>query len=490
MLWSRNLSTSPRTLYTTTDGISLLSGGFSASNAATLKNYLQAATNAEATNIINYVSGTDISGYRPRTVTIPPDTTAKVWKLGDIVSSTPKVQGWIKLNGYNLDPPSGYGDTSYQKYLDSIEYKKRGMVYVGANDGMLHAFKLGSPETANSTTDKFLISQLCDDINGNGKCDVGETPAANLGKEIWSYIPKNSLPYLKYLTDPNYCHLFYVDATPYLVEASINMPSDCTTGVNSTCPRETTFIKDAQDKDTRNLDMSKTSWRTIVIGGMGQGGACRKVTGGACATGNCSHTTSTSCTVDANCPAGEKCLLNCVKTPIMDPVDNAKGLGYSSYFALDVTNPGSPSLLWEFSEANIPDANKGLGFSTSGPAVVRIGNRGQNGNWYAVFASGPTGPIDTGLRQFMGKSDQNLRLFVVDMKTGALVRTIDTGLSNAFGGSLATATVDTDRWRPDRPGNYQDDVFYVGYTQRSGTNWVGGVLRVSTRRSLIPTIGW
>jgi type IV pilus assembly protein PilY1 len=482
-LWSRNLSTSPRTLFTTTSSSYPFSQlAFSPSSAATLKNYLQAATNAEATDIINYVGGTDISGYRPRTAAISPDPTPKVWKLGDIVSSTPKVESWIKINGYNLDPPAGYGDDSYQKYLDSIEYKSRGMVFVGANDGMLHAFKLGSPVPRSSTTDKFLVSQLCDDINGNGKCDADEL-GTTLGQETWSYVPKNALPYLKYLGDPNYCHLFYVDETPYLVDASINMPSDCITGVNSTCPRKTIFTKDALGKDTKNLDMDKTSWRTIVIGGMGQGGACRKGTGGLCATGNCSHTISTSCSVDANCPAGERCLLNCVKTPIMDPSDNAKGLGYSSYFALDVTNPGTPSLLWEFSEANIPDANKGLGFSTSGPVIVRTGARDQNGNWYAVFASGPTGPIDTGLRQFLGKSDQNLKLFVLDLKTGALLRTIDTGLSNAFGGSLSGANVDTDRWRPDRTGNYQDDVFYVGYTQWSGTSWIGGVLRVSTKES-------
>jgi type IV pilus assembly protein PilY1 len=474
VLWSRNVLTSPRTLYTTTDETSLVSFTGLDPNSATVRGYFQAASSTEATNIINYVKGLDVVGYRPRTVTISPDTTPKVWKLGDIISSTPKVQGWIKLNSYNMESPAGYGDNTYQKYIDSIEYKSRGMVYVGANDGMLHAFKLGSPEPLNSTSDRFLISQMCDDTNGNGKCDAGETSGANFGKEIWSYIPKNALPYLKYMTDPNYCHLYYVDATPYLLDASINMPTDCTTGVNATCVRETTYTS-----GTSNLDLTKTSWRTIVIGGMGQGGACRKATGGTCATGNCSHTLSTSCSVDANCPSGERCLLNCVKTPTMDPADNTKGLGYSAYFALDVTNPGSPALLWEFSEADIPDANKGLGFSTSGPVVVRTGMSGQNGKWYAVFASGPTGPIDTGLRQFLAKSDQNLKLFVVDLKTGALVRTIDTGISNAFGGFLTNASVDTDRWRSDRAGNYQDDVFYVGYTKWSGTNWIGGVLRVT-----------
>jgi type IV pilus assembly protein PilY1 len=460
-----------RTLFTTTSSAYPFARlDLTSSNAAVLKGYLQAASDAEATNIINYIRGTDgkyctisaaacssdanctggagdtCTSYRARTVTIPTyDATARVWKLGDIISSTPRLQSWIRLNTYNLDAPTGYGDDSYQKYLDSLNYATRGMVYAGANDGMLHAFKLGTLAMINNPSDELLIAQLCEDTNGNGKCDSGETTTTNLGKEVWSYIPKNALPYLRYLTDPDYCHLYYVDGTPYLFDASINAPSDCTTtGDYSTCPRKTTYIT-----NTKNLDVNKTSWRTIVIGGMGQGGACR--------------IGSSTCT-------------DCVKTPTNDPANNTKGLGYSSYFALDITDPQNPSLLWEFSDP-------GLGFSISGPAVVRVGDRDQNGKWYVVFASGPTGPIDAGSRQFLAKSDQNLKLFILDLKTGALVRTIDTGIQNAFGGALMNATVDTDRWRPDRTGNYQDDVLYVGYSQQSGTSWSGGVLRVTTNES-------
>jgi type IV pilus assembly protein PilY1 len=469
VLWSRNLATSPRTVYTTTNGTSFLAGNFSGANAGALQNYLQAATAAEATNIISYIRGADIAGYRGRTVSIDldgngainPATETHVWKLGDIVSSTPKTQSWVKLNYYNQEPPVGYSDISYGRFIGSNDYKARRMVYVGANDGMLHAFNLGTTEMRNSLADQFLIAEV--------------TSTVDLGKEKWAYIPKNSLPYLKYLTDSNYCHLFYIDATPYLFDATINIPSDCSTGTYPTCPKKTEMLKDGSGNDTKYVDFLKTGWRSILIGGMGQGGACRPAVGGTCASGNCSITTSISCTVNANCPGGETCLLNsCVKTPIMDPSDNTKGLGYSSYFALDVTNPENPSLLWEFSDP-------ALGFSTSGPAIVRIGDRSQNGRWYAVFASGPTGPIDTGLRQFLGKSDQNLKLFVVDLKTGTLLRTIDTGLANTFGGFISNSTVDIDRRRTDRGGNYQDDVFYVGYTQQSGANWVGGVLRITTK---------
>ncbi len=175
-----------------------------------------------------------------------------------------------------------------------------------------------------------------------------------LGSEVWSFIPKNTLPYLKYLTDPNYCHLFYVDAPVFLVDASVEGSATDTKTVNS--------------------------WKTILIGASGMGGSCRN--------------------------AGASCT-DCVKTPIAD-------VGYSSYFALDVTDPENPVFLWEFS-------NPPLGFSTSGPAIVRVGNSFQNGQWFVVFASGPTGPIDTTYHQYLGKSDQNLKLFVLDLKTGVLL---------------------------------------------------------------------
>src|SRR6185369_15760391 len=118
----------------------------------------------------------------------------------------------------------------------------------------------------------------------------------------------------------------------------------------------------------------------------------------------------------------------CINTPI-------DGVGYSSYFALDVTTPATPTLLWEFSDASIDAdptldaagkaATKGLGLTTPGGIQIRVNSRKSesptksdkttNGRWLAVFPSGPTGPIDTGTHQFLGQSDQNLKIYIVDM---------------------------------------------------------------------------
>jgi type IV pilus assembly protein PilY1 len=246
-----------------------------------------------------------------------------------------------------------------------------------------------------------------------------------MGDEAWAFIPKNALPYLKYLKDPDYCHLFYVDLSPYVFDASIGS------------------VSGDQSTQTR----TQTSWRTILVGGMRYGGACSNT-----------------------CTAGQ----DCVKTPATDN-------GFSSYFAMDVTDPESPSLMWEFSSA-------ALGFATTGPAILRTNavntvtsarDRSLNGEWYVVVGSGPTGPIDNTNNQFLGRSNQRLKFFILNLKTGALAQTIDTGIDNAFAGSMINSVADFNL-------DYQDDAVYVGYVKKntsvSPITWTdGGVGRIFTK---------
>jgi type IV pilus assembly protein PilY1 len=421
LLFQRNLSTSPRTIYTTINGTSFLTNNFSTTNKTTLAPYLQASTTdsgAEAEKIINYVHGTDQTGYRSRAVTYL--GTSGVWKLGDVVDSTPRLQSSIPANNYHLKAPDGYSDSTYLEYIQDSTYLNRGMVYAGANDGMLHAFKLGKLEQTWTSP-------------AQGANEKARLTGSDRGSESWAFIPKNSLPYLKYTADTTYCHLFFVDLPPLVIDTSA--PS----GTGS---------------DISTASKTKSSWKTFVIGGMNMGGA-NKISTDSCTTGTTSGT--------------------CVKTPTTDPSDSTKGLGYSSYFALNVTDPASPSLLWEFSD---PD----LGFSTSGPAIVRIGDTDKNAKWFAVFASGPTGPIYTAKYQFMGTSNQNLKLFVLDLYTGSY-STIDTGITNAFGGSMYNAALDAEKGDTAATGRYSDNVLYFGYTEKdtATSTWTkGGVLRLNT----------
>ncbi len=429
ILWARDITTSPRTIYTTVDGKTLInfSTAVAASNA-TLQTYLQTpADPATAQNIVNYVHGYDIPGYRGRTVktSYSGATDTRVWKLGDIVSSTPRLKGPFPLNSYQKYSPDGYNDRTYYQYVNDVDaagnpvgnYTQRGTVFVGANDGMLHAFELGKLTFSGLSTS--TVARL-------------ETTDVPLGTERWAFVPKGALPYLKYLTSTNYCHMYLVNQPVTIFDASINAGGS--------------LVQDPNYTKTRG------SWRTIVIGGMGFGGACRD--------------TASACT-------------DCVKTPITN-------VGYSSYFAFDITDPVNPKLLWEFSR---PAGD--LGFSTTGPAIVRIGDPAKNGKWFAVFANGPTGPVNTTYNQFMGSSDQNLKLFVLDLMTGpdSTVSVIDTGIANAFGGPLNHATIDIDKGDPNAAGAtpYSDDILYMGYTKKDTTTWTkGGVIRIMTMNDTNP----
>ncbi len=527
ILWQRDVTSDKRKIFTTTDGANLLAGNFSAdsvnspdyagtnadsSNSAALQNYLNlpsctvGSAGCDANNdlngdgvvdsndagrLINYIQGQDYSNLRSRTVTLnlcsasltPCSTVCSVhtttsctadsdcpsgetcvtldcpsgetctngthvWKLSDVLDSTPKISSWIQLNAYD----KVYSDSTYRNgsngYVDSSQYTSRGMVFAGANDGMLHAFKLGT-----------LV------LNWSGQTGTqhGKLTGTNLGREIWDFIPKNALPYLKYLTRNDYCHVYTIDLTPYVFDASVG-----TSGCSA----------------TNYWDCTKTAstWKTILIGGMRFGGGCRNA-GVACNGGGS----------------------NCVNTPLSDPSNSNRGLGYSSYFALDVTDQNNPTLLWEFngdvcngSGTSCPNV---LGYSTTGPAIVKIQARNlsldgttsqadgtKNGRWFVVFGSGPTGPIDAASSQFKGASDQNLKLAIFDLVNGpydpsarpnSTTWVVDTGIQNAFAGSMFNATMDT-------KADYQDDVVYVPYVKSDdGSSWTdGGVGRLITQQDL------
>jgi len=87
--------------------------------------------------------------------------------------------------------------------------------------------------------------------------------------------------------------------------------------------------------------------------------------------------------------------------------DTGGGLNYGGkgYYALDITDPASPSLLWEFTHAN-------LGYSYGEPKITKL----KNGTWVVLVSSGYNNADGVG------------HLFVINAKTGSLIRTIDTGV--------------------------------------------------------------
>ena len=359
-----------------------------ATDAATLQPYLNAADTTEALNIIKFIRGEYVSSMRDKRLTVNGQTN-KVWKLGDIVYSTPVVVGPPMMKFHTI-----YGDSTYHEYYR--DYKNRRlMVYVGANDGMLHAFNAGfyhqgDNPTTSSKTERGWYS---DPINSQGN-------QADIGKEKWAYIPYNLLPHLKWLTDFDYCHVYYVDLKPKVVDARIFTPSN--------------------DPDTPH----SYGWGTILIGGMRLGGG------------------------DLTC--------------------NGRTFR-SAYFAIDVTDPLNPELLWEFTDAD-------LGFTSSYPNVIRVGPKDQVGNWYAIFGSGVASYDGEG-------ATTNRYVYVLDLKTGALVRKID--MADAVGEDDIDG-VDVFMGDPigiDLHVDYQVDSAYIGATycdlnKCDANDWKGKMFRI------------
>ncbi|MEY4750354.1 MAG: hypothetical protein RIQ60_2568 [Pseudomonadota bacterium] len=131
----------------------------------------------------------------------------RIWRerasrLGDITHASPV---------FVAKPGFKYNDAGYSAYAADKAGRDK-VVYVGANDGMLHAFMV---EPAAGT--------------------VG----AKQGDELWAFVPTPLIPELWRLADSTYDdrHRYYVDATP--------------------------VVADVYDG---------SNWRTILVGGLGAGG--------------------------------------------------------------------------------------------------------------------------------------------------------------------------------------------------------------------------
>lgn len=203
-------------------------------------------------------------------------------RLGDIVNASPVHVG---------KPPFQYADAGYSSFV-TAQASRTKMLYVAANDGMLHAFN-----------------------------------AEANGFEQWAFIPSAVIQDLWLLADGNYKnnHRYFVDASPVLADV-----------------------------------YDGSSWHTILVGGLGAGGR--------------------------------------------------------AYYALDVTTPTAPKLLWEFSVSD--DAN--LGLTLGKPIVTKNGA----GTWVVAFTSGANN-INPG--NGIGQ------LFVLNVMTGA--RMITPSIPTCVGGT-------------------------------------------------------
>ncbi|HET8695375.1 MAG TPA: PilC/PilY family type IV pilus protein, partial [Aquabacterium sp.] len=228
------------------------------------------------TNLVNYLRGdrTYENSTTSGSTTVAALYRARAHVLGDIINGAPVYVG---------KPPFSYADANYADFV-STNRSRKPMVYVAANDGMLHAISA-------DTTDA--------------------------GNEMWAFIPSAVMPNMYALADTNYGvkHQYFVDGAPVMGDVKIG-----------------------------------GAWKTILVGGLNKGG--------------------------------------------------------SSYYALDITNPTAPVMLWEFTDPN-------LGLTYGNPIITK----NQAGNWVVVITSG--------LNNTSG--DGKGHLFVLDAGTGTKLVDINTG---------------------------------------------------------------
>ena len=103
---------------------------------------------------------------------------------------------------------------------------------------------------------------------------------------------------MKNQADQNYCHQYLVDGAPVLFDASIAKPSGCSETNYWDCEKKTT-LKGGAGADKNQFLPADTSWKSVLIGSMGLGGASRD--------GNCNETLNHDAVLTNN--------TDCVKTP-------------------------------------------------------------------------------------------------------------------------------------------------------------------------------
>jgi type IV pilus assembly protein PilY1 len=173
----------------------------------TQKNYLDNANNlgvggdGKGQLRVNYIHG-DRSKEVAQTGGIFRDRGSR---LGDIVNSNI----W-----YIGNPASGFVANDYATFK-AKNANRIPMIYVGANDGMLHGFEAGNTAKA-AITAITAVAATATTAAIKGRPATPALTARTGGKEVLAYIPQGIAEgSLRKLTETNYSHQYYVDGHPF-----------------------------------------------------------------------------------------------------------------------------------------------------------------------------------------------------------------------------------------------------------------------------------
>ena len=232
------------------------------------------------------------------------------WKLGDVYHSTPVVIG---------APAFSFTDNNYATFYNNNQNREV-IIYVGTNDGMLHAIR---------DTD---------------------------GTEKFSIIPQDLLGRLK---DLRLTHEFYVDSSPKAYDVYFN---------------------------------SESKWKSVLISGERGGG--------------------------------------------------------NYYFAIDVTDPNNPLILWDWTDPN-------MGQTWAKPDIGRV-KVGSNTKSVAFFTGG-----------YSTTANQGNSFYIVDIETGTTLKMWTQSNGNPVGSSTNTIPAGPTAYDVNQDGFIE----YVYFGDISGTLW-------------------
>ncbi len=182
-------------------------GNFDSSNTYVTSNVV-GGSNA---NLINFLRGDQsnedvtVNGI----ITTPRSYRTRTKLLGDIINSTPTFIGGALDMGYDKLPAGSNGQASYSAYVQLKKARTEGVLFAGANDGMLHGFR--------DTT----------------------------GVEVFAFVPRAIMPNLHLLASRSYSHTYYVDGTTTEVDACLG---------------------------TANRNCAASEWSNLLVGSLGAGG--------------------------------------------------------------------------------------------------------------------------------------------------------------------------------------------------------------------------
>ncbi|MBI2728984.1 MAG: hypothetical protein HYX42_22330 [Polaromonas sp.] len=193
-------------------------GNFNALNTYVMSNVVGANT-----NLINYLRG-DRTNEDPNGTAL---YRARKFLLGDIVNSSPVFIRGALNSSYDQLPSGTYGQSTYAAFVTSKAARAEGVLFAGANDGMLHGFR-------DST-----------------------------GTEIFAYVPSAVMPKLHLLASRSYDHQYYVDGPNVEADACLSGGSGCTTWSNlligtAGAGAKTVYALDVTDPI--NMSASSVKW--------------------------------------------------------------------------------------------------------------------------------------------------------------------------------------------------------------------------------------